>query len=98
MPPEASTPENSSAAGMEDCIPLEALAMPDESEQMQSPAVGDKVQYGVEGEITRIEGENAYVKKTAVNGQKVAAPAAPKDDMAELESQAQGMSGDGGGY
>lgn len=88
--------ESSPMASMEDCVPLDALAMPDETEQMETPAVGDKTQYTVEGTITRIEGSNAYVKKSAVNGQKVedAKPAKPEapDEMASLESEARSMS------
>lgn len=81
----------------EDCVSLEALAMPDESEQMENPAVGDKVQYTVEGTVTRIEGGNAYVKKRAVNGKKVEDTAEkpegePTDDMASLENDARSMS------
>lgn len=80
----------------EDCVSLDALAMPDENEQMENPGVGDKVQYTVEGTITRIEGDNAYVKKSAVNGQKVedTEPSKPEptDDMAALENEAKGMS------
>lgn len=84
-------------ASMEDCVPLDALAMPDEAEQMENPAVGDKVQYTVEGTVSRIEGGDAYVTKTAVNGKKVEGKAAepePPDEMAALESEARGMSSD----
>lgn len=77
---------------MEDCVPLTSLAMPDESEQMQQPAVGDNVQYNVEGEISRIEGDNAYVKKTAVNGHTIeASKETPMDEMSELEGMARTM-------
>jgi hypothetical protein len=96
-PAEETAEPQDSGAMMEDCVPLDALAMPDESEQMENPAVGDKVQYTVEGTITRIEGGDAYVKKSAVNGQKIEdtekpAAAEPTDDMAALESEAKGMS------
>lgn len=82
--PEA---ENESA-GMEDCIPLSSLATPDAEEQMTNPEVGDEVNYQVTGKVTRIEGENAYVQKTSINGQKVSAPEAPKDELSELEGMA----------
>lgn len=90
------TPETAEAEseheGMEDCVPLTSLAMPDENEQMQQPAVGDRVQYNVEGEITRIEGDNAYVNKTAVNGQTIeASKPETTDEMANLESMAKSM-------
>lgn len=78
-----------SMMGGEDCIPTKLLAMPDEGEQMQEPAVGDKVQYSVEGKVSRIDGENAYVTKTAINGQKIEDK--PQDDMAALESSAKEM-------
>lgn len=45
--------------------------MPDETEQMQSPEVGDKVQYTVEGTVSRIDGDEAYVKRDTVNGQPI---------------------------
>lgn len=94
--PAEEAAESSSMDHSEDCVSLESLAMPDESEQMENPGVGDKVQYTVEGTITRIEGDNAYVKKSAVNGQKVedAKPAKPEapDEMASLESEARSMS------
>jgi hypothetical protein len=90
------TPEPSSGSMMEDCVPLDALAMPDESEQMENPSVGDKVQYTVEGTLSRIEGDNAYVTKTAVNGQKVEGKKStepePPDDMGALEQEAKSMS------
>jgi hypothetical protein len=77
----------------EDCIPLSSLSMPDDQEQMQNPEVGDMVNYSVEGKVTRIEGENAYVQKTAINGNKVeggAAAPAP-DEMGQLEDMAKNM-------
>lgn len=93
MPPEADSP----APPMEDCVPVSALAMPDEKEQMQPPAVGDKVSYQVDGTISRIEGENAYIKKTSVNGEEIdEATETPKDDMAELESMAESQQEPGG--
>lgn len=78
-------------SGQEDLVPMACLAMPDESEQMQEPAVGDKVQYNCEGEITRIEGDQAYVKRSAINGHNLEGKEAPKDEMAELETMAANM-------
>jgi len=92
--------------GNEDCVPLSALNMPDESEQMTSPEVGDQVQYTVEGKVSRIEGDQAYVSRTSINGEPMAAkpqdmnPAQPDagepdaDEGARLEdlqNQAKGM-------
>lgn len=64
------SPESGSG---EDCVPLAALAMPDSEsgDQMTNPEVGDKVNYQIQGTVTRIEGENAYVKRESVNGQPV---------------------------
>lgn len=80
----------------EDCVSLSALAVPGEDEQMESPAVGDKVQYTTEGTITRVEGDQAYVKREAVNGEPVkdVAPQEPampaeESDMNDLRSMAE---------
>lgn len=54
---------------MPDRVPLMALAMPDDGEQMATPAVGDLVNYQVTGRITSIEGEQAIVQRDSVNGQ-----------------------------
>jgi hypothetical protein len=76
----------------EDCIPISYLSMPDDQEQMQNPEVGDQVQYNVEGKVTRIEGDNAYVQKTAINGNKIdAAPTEQPDEMGQLEDMAKNM-------
>lgn len=91
MPPPPME-EGAGAPMAEDCIPLAALSMPDEQEQMQPPAEGDKVNYSVDGIVTRIDGENAYVRKTSVNGTKVeGAVPPPKDEMSELEGMAKNM-------
>lgn len=52
----------------EDCLPVECLAMPDQNEQMQTPEVGDMVHYTVEGRVTRIEGDHAYIERESING------------------------------
>lgn len=49
-------------------VPLAALAQPDDAEKMQTPAAGDTVSLQVDATVTRIEGELAYVRPTAVNG------------------------------
>ncbi len=81
--------------GNEDCVPLSALGMPDETEQMQSPEEGDPVQYTVEGTISRIEGDNAYVTRTAINGQPVAQK---PDDQNQPENPAAEPDEDDQGY
>jgi len=75
------------------CVDLDSLSMPDEQEKMQAPEVGDKVQANIEGEVTRIEGNKAYVKMTAVNGQKVddTAASSDADEEASLQAMAQQM-------
>jgi hypothetical protein len=45
--------------------------MPDEQEQMAAPEPGDAVTLQVEGKVSRIEGEMAYVTPTMVNGLEV---------------------------
>lgn len=84
-PPETS-PDNQMAeesgpmAENELCVSLDALAMPDEHDKSEAPAVGDKVQAMVEGEVSRIVGYKAYVTMSAVNGQPVeATPEAPTE-------------------
>lgn len=76
-----------------DCVPLSALNMPDDSEQMQAPEVGDKVQYTVEGTVENITGDNAYIDRTSINGQ----PVGEEDGQSEPDAgdQGGGDSGDG---
>jgi len=80
----------------EQAIPLAALQQPDETEQLVTPEVGDMVTYTVEGKISRIEGDRAFVTVESANGQPVAEeqPENPADDaggLAALEAEAQGM-------
>lgn len=82
----------------EDCVPLEALEMPGEDEQMNQPAVGDPVSYHVEGKVTRIEGQNAYVKRETVNGKPLDAEAAKTNDTPDdMDHLAVGPPGGGDG-
>jgi hypothetical protein len=80
-----------SMSDSEVCVPLSALAMPDgeNGDQMANPEVGDKVTFTVDGAVTRIEGDNAYVEPEAVNGQPVEGEAGEEqgDDQAP-ENQA----------
>lgn len=67
----ASDPSDLTGDNAPDNVPLSALAMPDDTEQMQPPEVGDEVNYQVTGKVISIEGDVAQVQKTAVNGQPV---------------------------
>ena len=58
-------------AGITDTVPLALLAMPDDQEKMEPPAVGDEVNYQVTGKVTAINGSNAVIERTSINGQPV---------------------------
>jgi hypothetical protein len=60
-----------SAAANVDTVPLDALQMPDDQDQMQAPEVGDQVDYQVTGKVVAVEGGFARVQRTAINGQDV---------------------------
>jgi len=82
-----------------DRVPLSALAVPDEGEQMAPPEPGDKVQYTVEGTVESVEGDQAVVRREAINGEPVGKDEGRRtkdetgggDDLAELERMAGGM-------
>lgn len=81
-----------------DCVPADALSMPDEQEAMQRPDIGDKVSYQCEGTVSEVQGDNIYVKRTSINGQPVeeatpnpAAGQSDDQDMAGLEDMAKQM-------
>lgn len=77
-------PEAPGGAG-EIAVPLAALAQPDDQERMNTPTEGDSVTLTVEATVTRIAGEQAFIRATSVNGQDVAgqAPAEPDGDEGE---------------
>jgi hypothetical protein len=90
-------PKPSGMAPGELCVPLSALAMPDEGDQLANPEEGDKVTLQVEGKVGRIEGENAYITPETVNGQPVSKEAEPdagdqgensEQDYADLQEMA----------
>lgn len=95
---QQSTGPDAGAMNGEDCVPLAALNLPDNTEQMQSPEQGDKVQYTVEGTVTRIEGDNAYIKRDTINGQPVndaeAEPENPAEDKGPGEEPDASSGGD----
>lgn len=61
-------------ANGEICVPLSALAQPDAGDQLQTPEEGDTVTMQVDATVDRIEGDNAYIKPTAINGNPIANP------------------------
>jgi hypothetical protein len=94
-PPGAT--DNSMETG-EICIPLAALASPDEGDQMVEPSNGDIVPFSGECKVNRTEGKNAYIKITAVNGQKLdKTPGPPGEDEEEASIRASLGNGDQGG-
>ena len=73
----------------EDCVPLTALASPGEDEMMTNPSEGDLVQYQKEGKVTRIEGDNAYVKVNSVNGKPMTMKDAVTKDTPDQQGDAE---------
>ena len=100
MPPTAELSEAPEVAESkpvnEDRVPLKALEMPDDKEQMTPPAVGDQVEYTCTGKVTAIEGEQVVVARESCNGQPLEPDAddaggpgdADGDEMAGLEAMA----------
>ena len=79
-----------------DTVPMSALEMPDEQEQMTPPEVGDEVSYQVSGKVVSINGANAVIARTTINGQEVGgAEETAEPNEKDLESEAAQM--DGGG-
>lgn len=77
----------------EQCVPVDALAMPDDGEQLTPPAAGDRVSYQVEGKVTRIDGKNAYVQPETVNGQPIESGKAEPNEGQPPEEDAQQLQG-----
>jgi hypothetical protein len=71
-------------ASTEQCVPVDALAIPGEGEALEAPEIGDQVSYTVEGKVTRIEGKKAYVEPETVNGQP--AKISPESEVQSPES------------
>ena len=74
-------------------IPVSALATPDEKEQMVNPEPGDRVTAQVELEVVSVDGDQATVKISTVNGEALseAAPEPAGPDMAGLQSEAEAL-------
>lgn len=81
--------EQPAGQASEQCVPLESLAMPGEDEKLNNPEVGDPVSYQVEGKVTRISGEMAYVAPATVNGKPVTPEAEATNDTSEDQDKAE---------
>ena len=82
-------PKPDSMAAGEVCVPISSLASPGEDDQLQNPAIGDLVQFQTEGKVTRIDGENAYVKPDSINGKPVTAADAATTNPPEQNNDAE---------
>jgi hypothetical protein len=79
-----------STSSSEQAVPVGALAMPDDQQQMTDPEPGDVVTYEVTGKVARVEGGTAYVRPEKINGQDVAKPAEPAASEPGLENDEAG--------
>jgi hypothetical protein len=81
-------------------VPLASLATPDQGERMNTPEVGDSGSMQVDYTVESIEGDQACIKPTAVNGNPLPdaddTESAPEDqtDKAEGESPETSAMGD----
>lgn len=82
-------PKPAAMPSSEVCVPLSALASPGEDDQMQTPAVGDRAQVQIEGPISRIEGDNAYIKAESANGKPVTPAEEATHDTPEQDADNQ---------
>lgn len=83
-------------AGEMDSVPVTALQMPDDQDQMTPPEVGDEVSYTVTGKVVSIEGGTARIERKTINGQEIEAPEPEESDEAEsLMAEAEGMDAKG---
>lgn len=92
MPEMADGGDLDSVPSLEQCVPVAAVSVPDQDEQMAAPEPGDTVRYEVEGKVNRVAGGHVYVEPIAINGQPVEAKAEPvADDLAAMSEEAEGM-------
>ena len=96
MPPLPQDPMLSMmGSANEQCVPVAALQQADDADQLVTPEVGDVVSYTVEGKISRIEGDKAYVTVETANGKPVADEQNETPDgdegLAALQQEAEGM-------
>jgi hypothetical protein len=90
FPPELSGAPAAVAVTKTQVLPVSALAMPDEAEQMEPPKVGDAVNFQVDGKVTAVDGNNATVTIASVNGQAIGEA---EDDKAESGNEAESLEG-----
>lgn len=96
MPPLPQDPMLSMmGSNNEQCVPVAALQQPDDSDELVTPEIGDVVSYTVEGKISRIEGDKAYVTVETANGKPMAdeqpEQTADESGLAALQQEAEGM-------
>lgn len=95
MPEMGEAEEQQETAQMgDDTLPVELLGVPDDSEQIVNPEVGDRVSYTVEGRVLRVDGNLAIIKRESVNGKPIETKT-PQDGLAALETMANGMDQEG---
>lgn len=78
------------------CVPLSSLAQAGEDDSMENPTPGDKGQVNVEWTLDRVEGDKAYIRVDAVNGEELEASGEAKEPSEEqqfgdLQKQAEGI-------
>lgn len=96
MPPDEGPPPPPDAKpmGVEICVPVAAVAAESDDSSAVNPEVGDEVHGDFVGKVSRIEGGNAYIALSEINGQEVGAPTdnaevgPTADDMRALGAQA----------
>ncbi len=70
---------------------------PEAGGSMVTPEGGDVVEFSGKGRVTRIEGANAYIEATEINGQPVAGGMGAEDEDAAMDREMAGMASGGGG-
>ncbi len=82
---EPDEPDSDDMDGGEVCVPLAALSQPDDKDTLQTPKVGDSGTMTVDFTVTKIDGDNAYVKPSAVNGTAVGEDAGSAEDSTQAD-------------
>ena len=88
MPPTADAPDKQLQP-----VPLAFLAQPDDKEQMQTPAKGDTGTMTVDYTVVDVQGDNAIIQPTAINGNDLAAEEAGEDPNAADEQEGAALQG-----